>query len=118
MAVKLRLKRMGAKQRAYYRIIVADSRSPRDGKFIEVIGTYDPIKVPAEITINEEKVIKWLNNGAQPTDTVRNILSDHGIMKKFAESKVKPKTKKVTKDIEKEEKVTPKKKTSTKKSGK
>ena len=107
---------MGAKQRAYYRIIVADSRSARDGKFIESIGTYDPIKVPAIITIDEDKALRWLGNGAQPTDTVRNILSDYGIMKKFADSKIKPKKQK--KEVEVQEvpkKATPKKKTTTKK---
>lgn len=89
MAVKLRLKRMGAKQRPFYRIVAADSRSPRDGRFLEVVGTYNPITNPAEIKIDEEKTMYWLNNGAQPTETVRNILSKEGIMKKFAESKIK-----------------------------
>ena len=106
MAVKLRLKRMGSKKRAYYRIIAADSRSPRDGRFIEVVGTYDPIKVPAEVTINEEKVLHWLSNGAQPTDTVRSLLSKHGIMKKFTDSKVKKKPKK--EEVKEEPKTTKK----------
>ena len=88
MAVKLRLKRMGSKKRAYYRVVAADSRSPRDGRFIEVVGTYNPIMEPAEITFDEEKAIKWLSNGAEPTDTVRNLLSKKGIMKKFHESKM------------------------------
>lgn len=87
MAVKLRLKRMGSKQKPFYRIVAADSRSPRDGRFIETIGTYNPIKKPAEITVNEELALKWLGNGAQPTDTVRSILSKEGIMTKYAESK-------------------------------
>lgn len=87
MAVKLRLKRMGAKQRPFYRIVAADSRFPRDGRFLEVVGTYNPITKPAEVKIDEEKAMKWLNNGAQPTETVRNILSKEGIMKKYAESK-------------------------------
>lgn len=87
MAVKLRLKRMGAKQRPFYRIVAADSRFPRDGRFIETVGTYDPIKKDADVTVDEEKVLKWLNNGAQPTDTVRNILSKKGIMAKYAASK-------------------------------
>ena len=87
MAVKLRLKRMGAKQKPFYRIVAADSRSPRDGRFIEVVGTYNPIKKPAEVTVNEELALKWLNNGAQPTDTVRSILSKEGIMAKYADSK-------------------------------
>ena len=89
MAVKLRLKRMGAKQKPYYRIVAADSRSPRDGKFIELVGTYNPVKGQEVVTIDEEKALKWLNNGAEPTETVRNILSSQGIMKKYAESKVK-----------------------------
>ena len=87
MAVKLRLKRMGSKQKPFYRIIAADSRSPRDGRFIENVGTYNPIKQPAEITIDENKAIYWLSKGAIPTDTVRNLLSKNGILKKFAESK-------------------------------
>ena len=89
MAVKLRLKRMGSKQKPFYRIVAADSRCPRDGRFIETVGTYNPVKNPAVITVDEEKAIKWLNNGAQPTDTVRNILSKNGIMTKYAESKKK-----------------------------
>ena len=89
MAVKLRLKRMGSKQKPFYRIIAADSRSPRDGKFIETVGTYNPITKPAQVSVDEEKALKWLANGAIPTDTVRNILSDEGIMKKYAESKTK-----------------------------
>ncbi|MBP3461444.1 MAG: 30S ribosomal protein S16 [Bacilli bacterium] len=88
MAVKLRLKRMGAKKRPFYRIVAADSRSPRDGSFIEVVGTYNPISEPAEIKVNEELAIKWLKNGAQPTDTVRNLLSKQGIMKKYHEQKM------------------------------
>ncbi len=87
MAVKLRLKKMGAKQRPFYRIVAADSRFPRDGRFLEIVGTYNPITVPAEIKVDEEKALYWLNNGAMPTDTVRNILSKAGIMKKYAESK-------------------------------
>ena len=87
MAVKFRLKRMGAKQRPFYRIIVADSRSPRDGRFIATVGTYNPITVPAEVKIDEEKALYWLSNGAIPTDTVRSLLSKQGIMKKFADSK-------------------------------
>ncbi|MBQ7141341.1 MAG: 30S ribosomal protein S16 [Bacilli bacterium] len=87
MAVKLRLKRMGAKKRPYYRIVAADSRSPRDGRFIETVGTYNPITEPAEIKVDEEKAIKWLNDGAMPTDTVRNLLSKAGVMKKFHDEK-------------------------------
>ena len=88
MAVKLRLKRMGAKKRPFYRIVAADSRSPRDGRFIETVGTYNPIMEPAEIKINEEVALKWLNDGAIPTDTVKDLLSKNGIMKKFHESKM------------------------------
>ena len=87
MAVKMRLKRMGAKKAPFYRVVVADSRSPRDGKFIETVGTYNPLTTPAEIKINEELALEWLSKGAVPTDTVKNILSKAGIMKKFHESK-------------------------------
>ena len=87
MAVKMRLKRMGAKKAPFYRIVVADSRSPRDGKFIENVGTYNPLTTPAEIKVDEVVALKWLKNGAIPTDTVKNILSKAGIMKKFHESK-------------------------------
>ena len=83
MAVKMRLKRMGAKKAPFYRVVVADSRSPRDGKFIELIGTYNPLTTPAEIKLNEEVAIKWLNNGAIPTDTVKNLFSKAGIMEKY-----------------------------------
>ncbi len=83
MAVKIRLKRMGAKKAPFYRVIVADSRSPRDGRFIDTIGTYNPLTTPAEIKINEESAIKWLNNGAIPTDTVKNLFSKAGIMEKY-----------------------------------
>ncbi len=91
MAVKLRLKRMGAKQKPFYRIVAADARSPRDGRFIDLVGTYNPIKGAEEITVDEEKALNWLKNGAEPTDTVRNILSRAGIMAKYAESKKKNK---------------------------
>ena len=87
MAVKLRLLRMGAKKAPFYRIVAADSRAPRDGRFIELLGTYDPRTNPAKVTIKEEEVLKWLNNGAQPSDTVKNLLSKEGIIKKFADSK-------------------------------
>lgn len=87
MAVKLRLKGMGAKKQPFYRIVAADSRSPRDGRFIETVGTYNPLTNPAEVNINEELAMKWLNNGAMPTDTVRNIFSKAGIMSKFANEK-------------------------------
>ena len=87
MAVKMRLKRMGAKKAPFYRVVVADSRSPRDGKFIELIGTYNPLVTPAEIKVNEELALEWLSKGAIPTDTVKNILSNAGVMKKFHEAK-------------------------------
>ena len=87
MSVKIRLKRMGSKKRPFYRVVVADSRSPRDGRFIETVGTYNPLVEPAEVKLNEELVLSWLNNGAQPSDTVKNLLSNAGIMKKFHEAK-------------------------------
>ncbi len=75
MSVKIRLRRMGAKKKPFYRIIVSDARSPRDGRFIEEIGTYDPLKNPALINIDKEKAAEWLKNGAKPTDTVKSLLS-------------------------------------------
>lgn len=87
MAVKLRLKRMGSKKAPFYRVVAADSRSPRDGRFIETVGTYNPIKEPAEIKIDEEKAMKWLSEGAIPTDTVRDLFRSQGIMEKFHNSK-------------------------------
>ncbi|MEZ0536185.1 30S ribosomal protein S16 [Caldicellulosiruptoraceae bacterium PP1] len=80
MAVKIRLKRMGAKDNPFYRVVVADSRSPRDGRFIEEIGFYNPLRNPAEIKIDAEKANKWLKNGAQPTDTVKVLLKKAGII--------------------------------------
>ena len=79
MAVKIRLKRMGQKKAPFYRIVVADSRSPRDGKFLEIVGTYNPLTNPATVTLDAEKVNKWLANGAQPTVTVKNILEANNI---------------------------------------
>ena len=73
MAVKLRLMRMGAKKRPFYRVVAADSRYPRDGKFVEVVGTYNPVLGNDNIKVDEEKALKWLRNGAQPTDTVKDI---------------------------------------------
>ena len=81
MAVKIRLRRMGQKKAPFYRINVADSRSPRDGKFIEEIGTYDPNKNPSEFKVNEELAKKWLTNGAQPTEVVSKIFKVAGIVK-------------------------------------
>lgn len=88
MAVRIRLKRMGAHKAPYYRVVVSDSRSPRDGRFIEEIGTYNPLTQPSTVNIDEEKALKWLQNGAQASDTVRNLLSKAGVMKKYHESKL------------------------------
>ena len=87
MAVKLRLKRMGAKKAPFYRVVAADARSPRDGRFIEELGYCNPKTEPATVSLKEEAILAWLNNGAQPTDTVRSLLSKAGIMTKFAEQK-------------------------------
>lgn len=81
MAVKIRLKRMGQKKAPFYRIIVADSRSPRDGRFIEEIGTYDPSTEPSTVKVDNELAAKWLSNGAQPTDTVARLFKSAGITK-------------------------------------
>ena len=89
MAVKLRLTRMGSTKRPVYRIVATDSRTKRDGEYIELIGTYNPLTSPADVKINEEVALKWLNNGAIPSDTVKNLLKEAGIMKKFADSKNK-----------------------------
>ena len=80
MAVKLRLTRIGAKKAPFYRVIIADSRSPRDGRFIDTIGTYNPLTNPVEIKIDAEKAKKWLGNGAQPTETVKSLLKKSGIV--------------------------------------
>ncbi len=80
MAVKIRLKRMGAKKAPFYRVVVADSRSPRDGKFIEEIGYYNPIKEPVDIKVDKEKAEKWLKSGAQPSDTVKSLFKKVGIL--------------------------------------
>ncbi|WP_042223794.1 30S ribosomal protein S16 [Oceanobacillus manasiensis] len=87
MAVKIRLKRMGSKRNPFYRIVVADSRAPRDGRQIEQIGTYNPVVNPVEVKIDEEKALSWMTNGAKPSDTVRNLFSNEGIMKKFHDQK-------------------------------
>ena len=79
MAVKIRLKRMGSKKAPFYRVVVADSRYPRDGRFIDEVGTYNPLKSPAEINLDAEKVQKWIGNGAQPTDTVKALIKKAGI---------------------------------------
>lgn len=80
MAVKIRLRRMGKKKAPFYRVVVADSRFPRDGRFIEEIGTYNPLTDPAEVNIVAEAAKKWIGNGAQPTDTVRDLLKKQGII--------------------------------------
>lgn len=87
MAVKIRLRRMGAKKSPFYRVVVADSRSPRDGRFIETLGHYDSTKEPAVIQIDEDKAIDWLQKGAQPTDTVKALFSKAGILAKWDELK-------------------------------
>ena len=81
MAVKIRLKRMGKKKKPFYRIVVADSRSPRDGRFIDEIGTYDPNQEPAAVKIDEESAKKWIGNGAKPTETVARLFKNAGISK-------------------------------------
>ena len=119
MAVKMRLKRMGAKRKPFYRIIIADSRSPRDGRFIATVGTYDPTKADNKITLKETEIIDWLNKGAQPTDTVKSILSNEGVWAKYKATKT-PKVKKEKKEAPKKEttKKTTTKKTTTKKTTK
>ena len=94
MAVKLRLKRTGAKKAPRYRIVAADARSPRDGRDIDTIGYINPTTEPAEVFVDAEKALKWLRDGAQPSDTVRNILSQQGVMKQFHEEKKAAKAKK------------------------
>ncbi len=85
MATMIRLKRMGAKKSPFYRVVVADSHYPRDGRFIEEVGYYNPTTEPADVKIDEEKVMQWMAKGAKPTDTVKSLLSQCGIVKKFAE---------------------------------
>ena len=80
MAVKIRLRRMGGKKAPFYRVVVADSRYPRDGRFIEEIGYYNPLTEPAEVKIDAEKAQKWMKNGAQPTDTVKALLKKNGVL--------------------------------------
>ena len=87
MAVRIRLKRMGAKKRPFYRLVVADARAARDGAFIESIGYYNPIADPAEIEIDEEKALDWLKKGARPSDTAKSLLQRTGVMDKFAASR-------------------------------
>lgn len=82
MALKIRLTRLGDKKAPFYRVVVADSKSPRDGKFVEIIGTYNPLTNPAEIKIDNEKATKWLQNGAQPTDTAKELLVKSGVIER------------------------------------
>ena len=83
MATKIRLKRLGAKKAPFYRIVVADSRAPRDGRFIEEIGYFNPVSDPNEIKIDEEKALKWLSTGAQPSETVKSLLKKSGVWKQY-----------------------------------
>lgn len=87
MALKIRLKRMGMKKAPFYRFVVSEATSPRDGRFVEEIGYYNPTKEPAVVQIDEEKALKWMANGATPTDTVRSIFSRAGLMKRHDEAK-------------------------------
>ena len=87
MSVKIRMRRMGSKRNAFYRLVVADSRKPRDGRYIEELGYYNPTTEPATVKINEEKALKWLQEGALPSDTVKSLLKKEGIMSKFYEQK-------------------------------
>ena len=84
MAVRIRLKRMGAKRQPFYRLVVADSRAARDGRFIDTLGYYNPLEEPAKIVVDEEKALNWLKQGAQPSDTAKNLLAKAGVMDKFA----------------------------------
>jgi len=88
--VKIRLRRMGAKKRPFYRLVVADARSPRDGRFIEQLGTYDPLTEPATIKIDAEKVNRWLAQGAQPSDAARSLLQREGILERHAATRPGP----------------------------
>ncbi len=85
--VKLRLQRFGTKKKPFYRIVAADSRKPRDGRYLEIIGVYDPTKNPTYVNIDNEKVLNWLRNGAQPTDTVKSLLSKAGIIRQLVAEK-------------------------------
>lgn len=87
MAVKIRLRRMGTHKKPFYRVIVADARSPRNGRFIEEIGYYNPISEPKQVKIDEEKAVKWLLTGAQPTEVVKKLFASNGITEKFEASK-------------------------------
>lgn len=87
MAVKIRLRRMGSNKKPFYRVVVADSRAPRDGRFIEEIGYYNPVSEPKQVKINDEKAVKWLKEGAQPTEVVKGLFKKNGIIEKFEAAK-------------------------------
>ena len=87
MSVKIRMRRMGAKRKPFYRIVVADSRAPRDGRFIEEVGYYNPVSQPKELKLDEDRIFEWLKKGAQPSDTVRSLLSGAGLMAKLHDEK-------------------------------
>ncbi len=98
--VKIRLQRRGRKKLPVYKIVAADSRSPRDGRFIEALGHYAPLKTPAEVSLNEERVMYWLGVGAQPSDTVRTILSNNGLMMKLSLTKMGKSGEEITQTVE------------------
>ena len=87
MSVKIRMRRMGSKRKPFYRIVVADSRMPRDGRFIEEVGYYNPLTNPDEVKLEEDKIFDWLQKGAQPSDTVRSLLSKAGLMTRYHDAK-------------------------------
>ena len=87
MSVKIRMRRMGSKRKPFYRIVVADSRMPRDGRFIEEVGYYNPLTNSDEVKLEEDKIFEWLEKGAQPTDTVRSLLSKAGLMTRYHDAK-------------------------------
>ena len=126
MAVKLRLTRLGKTKQPTYRVVAIDSRTKRDGEYIELIGTYNPLTKPATVKLNEKVALKWLGEGAIPSDTVKNLFKEAGIMKKFADSKVKKVAKEEKKEAKEEKKApakketkkAPAKKTTTKKASK
>ena len=89
MAVKIRLRRMGTKKVPFYRVVVADERTARDGRFLESLGTYDPVSESTGLKIDADKALSWLQKGAQPTDTVRSLLRTAGVMRRYAESRTK-----------------------------
>ena len=98
MAVKIRLTRLGDKKSPFYRVVVADSRSPRDGRFIDIVGTYNPLKNPAEVKIDSDKAKQWIATGAQPTDTVKGLLVQAGVLEAGKKAPAKTKVQKKKKD--------------------